>query len=558
MKESSGRSTGTLFRLNVQPQQAFAHPQWQRALQGATNALRTGKSVVLVGLPGTSKTLLLQNLAQILREEGFSVRLAGHADALDQEEGRAILLVDEAGSMPTTDLANVYTRDDPFVLVALPEFAEQLAALDCAFVPVALEPLQSDDVARYVAASLAAAGEPADMLEPDAIQALADRSQGLLRVVNALGAGAVFLRDMEGASHVTQRHVEEAYLLRQGTVAQVEPAGIRPVRTAVLSGTKIQPSLADAPSAGPEFRTEPGAPVGSVEPYSPKLFASRGQQEQGRQGSTRGSINAEVPCAPAAMTTFPFSVPRVDAAARPASSSSLAGRHAAGQRRAKLLGSLSVGLVVALLGGLVVLERVPPEERSQPAGAGSILASAAPRTLDTTTAPASAPGPLLVPSEAPGVPDSGPPGTPELSPPRHGQAMTAQAGSGTLASPADARPVRKIWRTDVEGIFAFRGAVFNETIGQGGRLMLTVRQGPGRTVTIRFEASEGLVGAGQLVGNLAQDGRITASGTLMMGRNPHECELTGIITNTGLIGAATFQRSATTTKARSTFNLIRA
>ncbi|WP_458098338.1 nSTAND3 domain-containing NTPase [Roseomonas sp. WA12] len=508
MKESSTQSVDdSLFRLSVSAKQAFAHPQWRRARRNALEALQRGRSVVLVGLPGTGKTLLLRDLAQSLRKAGLSVRLTEPSDLLNKAKKREILLLDEAASMQTEQLACVCNRADLSILVALPDFAEQLAKLDCAFVEVALEPLQPEDVALYVAASLETANQPTDLLEPDAIQALADRSQGLLRIVNALGAGAVFLRNMEGAAHVTQRHVEEAYLLRQGAGAQLEPASTPIDRRTVLSGSKIEPSSSDELSA--------------------------------------------------AATATPRPVPRADATVQVALASSLTRSNAASQRRAKLLGSLSAGLAVALLGGLV-LQKTPRQEGwVQPDGSDSTLGPATPGTLDTTQTPPNGPDPLSVQSQGPSAAGDAPTVSPETSPPRQDRAMAAQSGSRTLGSPAETRPPRRALRTDAEGIVSFRGTVFNETMGQGGRLTLTVRQGPGRTVFISFEASNGLVGAGELAGSLAQDGRITASGTLMMGRNRHECELTGVMTGTSLTGAATFQRSASNTKARSTFNLIR-
>ncbi|WP_376094327.1 hypothetical protein ACE7GA_00910 [Roseomonas sp. CCTCC AB2023176] len=89
----------------------------------------------------------------------------------------------------------------------------------------------------------------------------------------------------------------------------------------------------------------------------------------------------------------------------------------------------------------------------------------------------------------------------------------------------------------------FRGTTYNETLGRSGGLRLVVtRTGSADAVVVRFDAFGGLIGAGQLTGRLFRDGRLVASGTLMMGRNPFATELEGVISGDRLAGNAFYSR----------------
>ena len=131
----------TPFRRHIAPGEAIAHPAWQRARAAVLAALSRGEAAVLLGPPGTGKTLLLQDLAQALRREGESVRLVERGDALVSAVGTDILLIDEAGRMGVDALARLCMANTPFVLTALPDFAERLDGLLRPITAVALEPL---------------------------------------------------------------------------------------------------------------------------------------------------------------------------------------------------------------------------------------------------------------------------------------------------------------------------------------------------------------------------------------------------------------------------------
>lgn len=104
----------------------------------------------------------------------------------------------------------------------------------------------------------------------------------------------------------------------------------------------------------------------------------------------------------------------------------------------------------------------------------------------------------------------------------------------------------------------FRGPVYNETMRQGGQMSLVIRrQGPSGSVRARFEAWGSLSGSGDLAGNLSEDGRLSASGQLMMGKNSFDCDLSGVITGDKLVGSANFVRSRGGRVAHSSFTLTK-
>ena len=185
--------------------------------------------------------------------------------------------------------------------------------------------------------------------------------------------------------------------------------------------------------------------------------------------------------------------------------------------------------------------------------------AASPRMTEVQVAPApSLPAPAAAPA-APAEPRSDAAATPgpsagevPLPPIAALPGATAGAPGGRLdpvppsSAPArTARPATPGFREGaaLESFAQFRGPVFNDTIGIGGRLSLAVRRiGPNGAVLVRFEASNGLVGSGELSGTLSPDGVLTASGTLMMGRNPFECDLAGTLSAERLTGSASFVR----------------
>ena len=104
----------------------------------------------------------------------------------------------------------------------------------------------------------------------------------------------------------------------------------------------------------------------------------------------------------------------------------------------------------------------------------------------------------------------------------------------------------------------FRGQIFNETMGQRGHVRLVIhKQAPTGAITARFDASQGLSGTGTLAGRVSESGRITATGQLLMGKNPFLCDFIGTLNGDTLVGSASFVRSGNSRVYYSRFNLIR-
>lgn len=434
--------TDTPFRLSTAPADVFVHPGWQQARMAALALLGRGESAALLGATGTGKTMLLQDLARTLRGRGRSVRIVERGDALETSSRSDILLVDEAGSLDRNALAALCASGVPFLLAALPDFEDRLASLPGEITPIFLDPLCPQDVARFVAGRLAATGRPRDLIEPDAVLALARHSGGRLRLVNVLAGAAVFLAGLEHAPHVGRQHVDEAAAMRgvDADETPAEPVAARPAQAVVAPPpTEVVPPLQ---AVGPARRR--AGPV-----------------------------------------------------------------------------ILAAGIALLLAAGLVVSQRDPR------------------------------PGPEPVTAVVPAA-ESPPPQQPL---PQQPSPQAAPAQEAAQAAPATPEPRRLA----ADAPLSFSGVVNNETMRQSGRLSLVVRRRPGSTdaVTTRFHASAGLIGDGELEGRLTEDGRLSASGQLMMGQNAFMCDLSGTVSGGRLAGTANFRRSGGGTSAHSSFVLTR-
>lgn len=256
-----GLSRDPFSNETVPPVFAESAP-YAAAQKRLVHALAQRRSLtLLVGEPGTGKSLLLRRLLDELEEELFHVallvpvrgvasaqwilsRLAqqlevesparGHAELLGQvyeklaivrEDGRhAVLLLDEAqvlaqaGVLPELrGLLNLEYEDRrllSLVLVGPPELDRAVAA-DASLASrvearVQLRPLDANGAARYVAARVRAAqGDPA-IFRKEALRALAELSAGVPRALNTLADHALFEAQLEAKDAIDRAHVEAA------------------------------------------------------------------------------------------------------------------------------------------------------------------------------------------------------------------------------------------------------------------------------------------------------------------------------------------------------------
>ncbi len=502
-----------VFQPQIAPEAAVPHLAWQRARAAALEAMFSGDATVLLGAPGSGKTLLLQELARVLRNADQPVRLIKQPAVLDGPRGEDILLVDDADALDADVLATLCAGPAPVLLAARSSLAERLAGQPVRL--VALDPLAPEEVARFVAAKLAAAGRARDLVEAEAVLALARHSGGLPRLVNTIGGSALFLAGWDGSPRVQLRHVEEAVALGNdpgdGTLPPLAAPSL--VSRAAQSTMAVLPNYSAAlvrrrvalggmaAAAGVLFalpwltqRRAAGTPLAAQADAGHKDAGHPGvtSRDVGHQGAARQVVNQHD------AARQPVQAAQGDAGAASLATGDADGRTAASTAAARPGSARTDDL---------------PDPIAQPARPASSVVVAAPVRAE--------PGRLTAPGH-----------------------------------PAAAAPGRF---TASEAPVLFQGPIFNETMGQGGHVSLVIHRQPATdAITARFNASQGLVGSGVLAGSVSGTGRITASGQLLMGRNSFLCDLDGTLSGNTLTGSASFVRSGSGATYHSRFALVRA
>ena len=190
------------------------HGGWRAGFDASLAALMQGPAcVILLGAPGTGKTLLLRELADSLRRRGRIVRflMCGDLPVGTVGENGEVLLIDEAARMAPAVLAGLAAQPPcPLVLAGLPDFADTLKADRP--IRVELLPLAHAEARRFVIDWLIEAGAGSRLTIP-AIERVLAHAAGVPRVlVQVLKAALSMAADQ--ANPITARDVDQVAALR--------------------------------------------------------------------------------------------------------------------------------------------------------------------------------------------------------------------------------------------------------------------------------------------------------------------------------------------------------
>jgi type II secretory pathway predicted ATPase ExeA len=189
-----------------------------------------------------------------------------------QAGGNVVLLIDEAqalGRETLATLAKLVARAEPggplimqIVLAGQPALEETLEASGIAgriTVRARLEPLSAGEVERYIRSRVARAGvTDVELFDGPAMERIAALSEGVPRLVNALGDGSLLAAFTAGARVVAVEHVEAAWTNHK-RFGPTTPSGA----WAALQERGVAPS-----PSWPRPRTVLGPPTGTTVPHA--------------------------------------------------------------------------------------------------------------------------------------------------------------------------------------------------------------------------------------------------------------------------------------------------
>src|SRR5262249_43048543 len=296
------------FRVTPDPRFLYRNAAIEEAVAALTYGVEQRKGFLsLVGEVGTGKTTLLRHLLDsvapstrtvlllyptvqfeemleyILHELGIPTEGAGklvllqrlHEFLLEHTAagGNAALLIDEAQDLPARVpeelrlLSNLETGTQKILQIVLagqPELERKLAQPDLRqlrqriTLHVRLRTFSAREVAAYVRARLELAGaSDLSIFAPDALEGVADATQGIPRLVNVLCDACLVTGFATGTRHITRAMVDEAWADYASLAAPGES----------------DPTAAPAFPAPPALRAEP-APATPSEAVAPPPHAA--------------------------------------------------------------------------------------------------------------------------------------------------------------------------------------------------------------------------------------------------------------------------------------------
>jgi hypothetical protein len=259
-------------------------------------ALRT-RVVLLLGNPGTGKTVLAGMVAKACSEMGLSVRRIERGDLLteDAADRTDVLFVDEAGSMSNAVLQSILSAgekhaDRTLVFMCLPSCVGRFSFSGTDPVVVELGPLSLLDARLYLTERGNTIGRR-NLFTSEALDHIIDASKGIPRLLRSIASLAYFNAALEGAPQIAAAHADAAARMRNelGPAPSNEPSASNEAEIdeplELSADDEIAPVVV-ASAAGPER-----VPV--EEPKADFDMAAFGRSAAAREGwSSRASTSA--------------------------------------------------------------------------------------------------------------------------------------------------------------------------------------------------------------------------------------------------------------------------
>ena len=506
---------------------SFQTAGWTEGLSAASEAVRAGNHVVVLGESGVGKSTFLADLARSLAS--MNIRPLSRTGAWFPEKvGVAdALLLDDAGECNQEDLTKLLNMGLPIVLASCP--GSKLSLIVPALFPVIVDigPLSPAETTVFIRDRLRHAGRPESWVTDDALSGFAQSAGGVFRTLTLLAGAAAFLADLESSPTLNLTHVQHAAMAAQpgGAPIQLPASQVSRVsrnrmksagerdrfieriahRSAAIAGACMALGLvclthfAEDDFAS-QLRSSPLGEVSQVEGSSATLKTYVYESSPSTQ-----AVAVASEALPEALTSAPPSKSPLGLVTDAASSHEETNDRAEADRSDVPAGAIAAEQKLAVT--------ALPDHLEQSSGADS-------KSHES----------ILSDTEL----------------------VTARSIETTNNNVQQYNVSQKL------AVGSFAGLVNNETLRLTGKLSLEIIRGssPGM-VRAKFHAWNGLLGTGELVGTVSADGRLALSGRLLMGRNAFQCNLDGVIRGNRLSGSAKFVRPWGGDIALSNFNLLK-